>query len=112
MKVTRETSLKYAIWILETATDKNLVQHPVWVVADPFCEMRYVSNGGSLPGDEASEGKKLRKERKNSVDIYHTESSSSVTSFISYELPAVRKSPNMKFSEVPFLNYGNSQEFN
>lgn len=67
MKMTSKTFLKRANWIPETAAERNILQHPVGIVADPFCAMRYVNNGRYFLEDEPTEYEKLETERKNNA---------------------------------------------
>lgn len=62
--VTRESLLKLEKELPETATDRDMVQHPVQIEAAPFCAMHYVDGGRCTPKNEASESEKLQKERK------------------------------------------------
>lgn len=48
------------------ATANDGQRHSAWVVADPFCAMRHVSDPRYLPGDEKSrEHTKLNRRRTN-----------------------------------------------
>lgn len=48
IKERRETFLKCANWLSETATDRSMVQHPGGIVLDPLCATRYVNEGRYL----------------------------------------------------------------
>lgn len=111
MKVTKATFSKWANRLPETATDRNMVEHPVWIVPAPFCAMHFVKDGRYLSGDEAPEAEKLGKERKNNVEFYQTESPSSATSFRSYKILAVRALRNVRYGEELFVDYGNNYDF-
>lgn len=45
MKVRKDTFLKWMNWPPEMAMDRNMVQHPVWMVPASFCAVRYMNDG-------------------------------------------------------------------
>lgn len=73
-----------------------MVLQPMWIVQAPFSALRFVNNGKHLQGDEVPECGKLQRELKNNAEFYQHESPSSVTSFSSDRLLAVRGLRNLK----------------
>lgn len=59
MAVTPDTFEKWANQLPETTIDQNQVEHAVWIVAAPFCTMKYISEGRYLVGDCASKCERL-----------------------------------------------------
>lgn len=80
MTEVRKAFLKWMSRLSETATNWNLVEHPVRKVSATFCAMCCVNNSSYLPCDEAPESEKLRRERKKNIAFYQTESPSSAPS--------------------------------
>lgn len=72
--------------------------------------MSYAKDGRYMPGDEAPEDEKLRKERRNNVEFYHTECLYSTTTFRSYKVLAVRPLQEFQYGEEIFVGYGNNYE--
>lgn len=59
MKVKIEKLLRWANWLPERVTDRNMVQHPAWTIPDPYCVRRYADDKRHFPGDAAPECEKL-----------------------------------------------------
>lgn len=77
-------------WLPETITDRNVIQRPMYIPPVLFCAIRYVNEWIYLPGTEAPKSEKLRKERKNDVELSETWYPSSDISFRSDKLRADR----------------------
>lgn len=84
-KVTRETFMKSANRLLETALDSNTVR----VALNAFYAMRCVNDERYLPMDKVPVVGKLQKKQKNSVLFYQTDTPFIATFSRSYKLLAV-----------------------
>lgn len=78
MEVTKKTGLNWTNWLSETATDKNVMQHVLWIFPAPFTAIHYAGEKNYSPGNEASDSGVLKKERNSNVELYRTESSSGI----------------------------------
>lgn len=72
MKVTKETFLKWMNRLPETATDRNMARHTMWIIPAPFRAMQYVNDGGYLLPDEAPDNEKPRREQRNNIEFYQS----------------------------------------
>lgn len=62
MKVTRENFLKWRNRFPETVTERNVVQHSVWIDPSPFLIEQYAKDETYIPRNEAPDGEQLQKE--------------------------------------------------
>lgn len=111
LKLTKDTFLKLANWVLETATDRIMIQHAVCTAPAPSRAMQYANDGSYFPGNEAAESEKQQNLRKNNVKFYRTVSPSSTTSFRSYQLIAAKAMRNLKYGNKLSVDYGSNYEF-
>lgn len=84
----------------------------------PFCIMRYINEGLSLPVDEAPELERAQCVRKNIVDFYRTEFPGSCSAFNSYKILAVRALYNIAYraaclqiTDIIINLFGSKQQF-
>lgn len=68
-----------------------------------------MNDGRCFPGHQTPEDERLRKERKNNIQFYQTESPVTVISSRACKLLAVRALQNVKYDGALFVDYGNSQ---
>lgn len=69
MNATTEAFLKFTNRLLETATDRNMVQDLVHIVLTRSFAMRCVNDGMRLSGDEELEGRKFEKGEKHNFEF-------------------------------------------
>lgn len=62
MSMTAETFQKWSNKLPEKVTYRNGKENQLWEVPAHFCAMRYINDGGFLPGSGTSEGTLLQKE--------------------------------------------------
>lgn len=68
-------------------------------------------NRKCLPGGEAPEGEKLQEERRNNIELYQAESSSSATCSRSCKPLSVRELQIVEYGEEVLVDYGSNYPF-
>lgn len=71
--LTKEKFRNWANSVGEDATDKNEVQHPVWIVPVTFCAIRDFDDGRYLPRGEVPETDRVQKTQETNVEFFQTE---------------------------------------
>lgn len=109
--LTKETMQKWANHVGDSATNKDKVQHSVWIISAPNCAIPYVYYGRYLAGNEMPDTYQIRKPWKNSVEILQMETPVSSSGFKSYKILVVTSLQKIEQGEELLVQYGSGNPF-
>lgn len=98
--------------IIERARDWNVEDHPLWIVLEPFCAMRYINDRRYLPGDKTLESEWTEKPKKKNVEFVQTKFAESRSDFTVLRILRIRALFNIAEDKYLFVHYGSSYDFN
>lgn len=75
---------------LESGTDWNVLQNPVWKEPTPFCTMMLIDNALYLPVHDIIKFQHIWSAQKNNVDLKQTDFPNSTRTFKYYNFPGTR----------------------